>query len=418
MADLSSDGDPSTASLERAPPPPGTSMEDPRVALRRDRLLAALTLTAGLALVVGLPFALKSGAEFFMPTSVALVVGIALIPLLEWLEARRVPPPIAALFCVLLFLVAANVALAAIIVPAIDFFRLLPKRLDRIQENLEPLLDLYSNLERYANRTLRRLATTPVRQSPTAAVAPPSSILELAATSAPAVIIQILYAVLVTFFFLSGWTKIRTKMITNRESFGGAMATARVIQDVVDDVSSYLATITAINIVLGLVTAGTLHLLGMPFPLMWGGIVALFNYIPYFGPVIAALLVALGGLMTFGDVGTALAAPAIMYGLHLVEANVVTPLIVGHRLTINPVLILVSLSFWGWVWGTVGALLAVPLLIIIQTIINGAGKPDIAGFLFEHGTLVRQPRGRSRRTEETDGQKSAGPIVDSPAPVA
>ena len=244
-------------------------------------------------------------------------------------------------------------------------------------------------------------------------MAPPSSILELAATSAPGVIIQVLYAVLVTFFFLSGWTKFRAKMITNRESFGGAMATARVIQDVIDDVSSYLGTITAINIVLGLVTAGALYLLGMPFPLMWGGIVALFNYIPYFGPVISALLVAIGGLMTFRDVGTAMAAPAIMYGLHLIEANVVTPLVVGHRLTINPVLILVSLSFWGWVWGTVGALLAVPLLIIIQTILKGAGKPDIAGFLFEHGTLVRQPQNGVRTSEKSDAA-----VVDSPAPVA
>ena len=348
-----------------------------------------------------------------MPTAVALVVSVALIPLLEWIEARRVPPPIAALFCVLLFLVTANIALAAIVVPAIDFFQLLPTRIDRIQKNLEPLLDLYSNLERYANRTLQRLATSNVRQSPTAAVAPPSSILELAATSAPAVIIQVLYAVLVTFFFLSGWTRIRQRLITNRESFGGAMATARVIQQVVDDVSSYLGTITAINIVLGLITAGALHLLGMPFPLMWGGIVALFNYIPYFGPVIAALLVAIGGLMTFRDVGTAMAAPAIMYGLHLIEANVVTPLVVGHRLTINPVLILVSLSFWGWVWGTVGALLAVPLLIIIQTILKGAGKPDIAGFLFEHGTLVRQPQNGVRTSEKSDAA-----VVDSPAPVA
>jgi predicted PurR-regulated permease PerM len=406
---------PSLSLLDDAADPslPVASSPEPRVALRRDRLLAALTLTAGMGLLIGLPFALKAGAEFFMPTAVAIVVSIALIPLLEWLEARRLPPALAALLCVILFLVAANVALAAIVVPAIDFFRLLPRRIDRIQDNLEPLLDLYSNLERYANRTLRRLAAAPVRQSPTAAVAPPSSILELAATSAPAVIIQVLYAVLVTFFFLTGWTRTRTNMITNRESFGGAMATARVIQDVVDDVSSYLGTITAINIVLGLVTAGALHLLGMPFPLMWGGIVALFNYIPYFGPVIAALLVALGGLMTFNDVATALAAPAIMYGLHLIEANVVTPLIVGHRLTISPVLILISLSFWGWVWGTIGALLAVPLLIIIQTIINGAGKPDIAGFLFEHGTLVRQPTKRSRGFDKSDDE-----VVDSPAPVA
>ncbi|OWK33756.1 AI-2E family transporter [Sphingomonas dokdonensis] len=413
MAELSPELNPAPVVSAGGGIEPDPPAEDPRIALRRDRLLAALTLTAGMGLIIGVPFALKAGAEFFVPTTVALVVSIALIPLLEWLESRRLPPAIASLLCVILFLVAANVALAAIVVPAIDFFRLLPTRIERIQDNLEPLLDLYSNLERYANRTLQRLAAAPVRQSPSAAVAPPSSILELAATSAPGVIIQVLYAILVTFFFLTAWTRTRTGMITSRESFGGAMATARVIQAVVDDVSSYLGTITAINIVLGLVTAGALYLLGMPFPLMWGGIVALFNYIPYFGPVIAALLVALGGLMTFNDVATALAAPAIMYGLHLVEANVVTPLIVGHRLTISPVLILISLSFWGWVWGTVGALLAVPLLIIIQTVIKGAGKPDIAGFLFEHGTLVRQPVRRS-----PEFAKSEDDVVDSPAPVA
>jgi predicted PurR-regulated permease PerM len=71
-----------------------------------------------------------------------------------------------------------------------------------------------------------------------------------------------------------------------------------------------------------------------------------------------------------------------------VEANVVTPFLVGRRLTINPLLILVALSFWAWVWGTAGALLAVPLLIIGKTILDAAGKPDIAGFLFEEGTLI------------------------------
>jgi predicted PurR-regulated permease PerM len=373
--------------------------EDTRVALRRDRLLAGLTLIAGLGLALATPFALKSGAEFFLPTTTALVIAIALIPLLEWLERRRVPSALAALICVLLFLIVANIALAAIVVPATEFFRLLPTRIDRIQNNLAPLLDLYSSLEKYANRTLRQIASTPIRQAPTAGVAPPSSILELAATSAPAVIIQLFFGILTAFFFLSGWTRMRKRTITSRQSFGGAMATARVIQDVVDDVSSYLGTITAINVVLGLIIAGALYALGMPFPLMWGGIVALLNYVPYFGPVVAALLLAIGGLMTFSDVWVALAPPAIMYGCHLIEANVVTPLIVGHRLTINPIMILISISFWGWVWGTTGALLAVPLLIIIQTVIGAAGKPDIAGFLFEHGTLTQQRKGRGDDTD-------------------
>ncbi len=363
-----------------------------RIAMRRDRLLAGLTLTAGAGFILALPFALKEGAEFFLPLTTALVIAIALVPILEWLERRRVPSPLAALLCVLLFLVVANIALAAIIVPATDFFRLLPSRIGRIQDNLAPLLDLYSNLERYVNKALRQVASTPVRQPQTAAVSPPSSILELAATSAPTLIVQFLFGVLVVFFVLSGWTRMRRETIRGRTSFDGAMATARVIQEVVDDVSAYLGTITIINLTLGGAVAGALSLFGMPYPLMWGGIVALLNYIPYFGPVIGALLLAVGGLMTFSDIWIALAPPAIMYGMHLIEANLITPLVVGHRLTISPVMILVSLSFWGWVWGTVGALLAVPLLIILQTVLKAAGKPDIAGFLFEHGTLTHLDR--------------------------
>ena len=365
-----------------------------RIAERRDRLLAGLTLTAGIGLVLALPFALKAGAEFFLPLTVALVIAIALVPILEWFERRRVPSPVAAILCLLGFVMVANVVIAAIVVPATEFFRLLPTRIDRIQATLAPLIDTVSSLEKYVNKTLRTVASVPVRRGAASPVAPPSSLLELAATTAPAVIIQILFGVLIVFFFLSGWTRMRRRTITGRASFDGAMATARVIQDVVDDVSAYLGTITVINVTLGLVVAGLLHLVGMPYPLMWGGIVALFNYIPYFGPVIAALLLGVGGLMTFDNIWTALLPPAIMYACHLTEANAITPLVVGHRLTISPLMILISLSFWGWVWGTAGALLAVPLLIIIQTVVGAAGKPDIAGFLFEHGTLTE---GRERR---------------------
>ncbi|WP_174296475.1 AI-2E family transporter [Sphingomonas bacterium] len=364
--------------------------ESSRTTQRRDRLLAALTLTAGAGFAIGLPFALKAGAEFFLPTAAALVIAIALVPVLEWFERRGLPSPVAALVCVLGFLVIANVALAAIVVPAVAFFRLLPERITRIQHNLAPLVELYGTLVRNANQTLSKLARLPVHTTTTqSAVAPPSSLIELAATSAPAVILQLFFGVLVVFFFLSGWTGLRRRAIVNRASFGGAMATARVIQTMVDDVSAYLGTITLINLTLGAIVAFAFWLIGMPFPLMWGGIVALLNYVPYLGPILAAFLMALGGLMTFSDLWYALLPAAVMTGCHLVEANVVTPLIIGRRLTINPVLILISLSFWGWVWGTGGVLLAVPLLIILQVVVGAAGKPDIAGFLFERGALVR-----------------------------
>lgn len=368
-----------------------------RIAERRDRLLAGLTLTAGIGLVLALPFALKSGAEFFLPLTVSLVIAIALVPVLEWLERRRVPSALAAIMCILGFIGIANVVIAAIVVPATDFFRLLPTRIDRIQANLAPLIETVSALEKYATRTLRTVAAVPVRHGAATPVTPPSSMLELAATTAPTVIIQVLFGVLIVFFFLSGWTRMRRRTITGRSSFDGAMATARVIQDVVDDVSAYLGTITVINVTLGLIVAGLLYLIGLPYPLMWGGIVALLNYIPYFGPVIGALLLGIGGLMTFNDIWTALLPPAVMYGCHLLEANAITPLVVGHRLTISPLLILISLSFWGWVWGTAGAVLAVPLLIIIQTVLGAAGKPDIAGFLFEHGTLTQEGERRPAR---------------------
>ena len=370
---------------------------------RRDRLLGALTLIGGAGFVLAFPFALQAGAEFFLPLTAALVIAIALVPFLEWMERHSVPSKLAALVAVIFFLTICNVALVLIIVPATDWFTILPDRIGQIQANLAPLIDFYSQLQRLVDETVQMLASGPVAAAQTAAVEAPRSLLELAATSAPSAIIQMLFALLVIYFFLASWTSLRNHTISSRESFDGALTIARVIQNVVDATSAYVTTIAIINISLGIAVAIALYLIDMPSPLMWGGIVALLNFIPYFGPILAAILLALGGLMIFNDVWLALLPALIQVSFHVVEANVITPLVLGRRLTMNPLLILVSLSFWGWVWGTPGALLAVPLLIILQTVIAAAGKPDIAGFLFEHGTLMH-----SYREEIPDNlQKSA-----------
>jgi predicted PurR-regulated permease PerM len=188
----------------------------------------------------------------------------------------------------------------------------------------------------------------------------------------------------------------RRRTITGRGSFGSAITMARVIQEVVDSTSAYLGTITLINASVGLLLSLALWMIGMPTPLMWGGLVALANYVPYLGPIAAVILLALGGVLVFVDFWYALLPALIFATIHLIEANVVTPMIVGRRLTINPLLILVALSFWGWVWGTTGALLAVPLLIITKTVFDAAGHPDIAGFLFEEGTLAA-PHGETEQ---------------------
>jgi predicted PurR-regulated permease PerM len=356
--------------------------------LKRVRLLASLTLIGGVGLLIALPFALRAGAEFFLPVTAALVIAIALVPMLEWFERRGVPSNLAAVLCVVLFLMIAVFAIASIVLPAIDWVALIPQRIDRVTKALAPLLELYSSLQKFIDRTVSDIAIGAADTSRTVRVETPNSLLDLITASAPHAAIQLFFALLVIYFFLAGWTGMRKRTIVSRGSFEGALTTARVIQQVVAATSTYIGTITVINVALGALTALILWGLGMDSPIMWGGIVAVLNYIPYLGPIAAALLLALGGLMTFADPWAALLPPAVFVGLHLIEANILTPLIVGRRLTINPLLILVSLSFWAWVWGTTGALLAVPLLIILKTIFSAAGTPDIAGFLFEEGTLT------------------------------
>ena len=355
--------------------------------IKRVRLLASLTLIGSIGLLLALPFALRNGAEFFLPVTAAMVVAIALVPMLEWFERRGVPSNLAAGLCVLIFLMIALFAIASIVLPAIDWVALIPKRIDRVTKALNPILDLYSSLQKFIDKTVSQIATASPKGR-TVTLEQPNSLFDLITTSAPHAAIQLFFALLVIYFFLSHWTGMRKRTIVSRGSFEGALTTARVIQQVVDATSTYIGTITLINVSLGAITAGILYLLGMDSPLMWGGIVAVLNYIPYLGPIASVILLGFGGLMTFTDPWSAVLPPAIFLSLHLVEANVFTPMVVGKRLEINPLLILVSLSFWAWVWGTTGALLAVPLLIILKTVFAAAGTPDIAGFLFEEGTLT------------------------------
>ena len=389
---------------EGAPAPAPAELDEDEagwVGFRRDRLLAALTLICGLLLALALPFALRFGAEFFLPVTAALVIAIALVPLLEWLERRRVPSVLASLICVLLLLTVANIAVASIVFPAMQWGQALPQRIDSIRATLAPIFDLYASLEDFIDDLVREFGQTSSPSAPQAVtVEPPNSLLAIIATSAPHAILQMFFAILVIFFFLAGWTRMRKRTITTRASFDGAMTTARVIQQVVDATSLYLGTITMVNVTIGLVTATILWAIGMPTPLMWGGIVALLNYVPYLGPIASVILLAVGGLMVFPDPWYAVLPALTFASIHLVEANIITPTLVGRRLTINPLLILVALSFWAWVWGTAGALLAVPLLIIAKTVLDAAGKPDIAGFLFEEGILIHDPHDSAPQKQE------------------
>ena len=212
----------------------------------------------------------------------------------------------------------------------------MPSKIPKIRAALEPVIQLYKHLDRWIDKATSQIAIAPAPPSHTVTLEEPHSTVGLLASSAPHLLIQLFFALLVIFFFLAGWTAMRKKAIVTRGSFEGALTTARVIQQVVDATSTYLLTITLINAGLGALTALVLWWLGMPSPVMWGGIVAVANYIPYLGPIVCALLLFFGGLMTYPDVWGAMLPPAAFIGFHLVEANFFTPMVVGHRLTISP----------------------------------------------------------------------------------
>jgi predicted PurR-regulated permease PerM len=202
-----------------------------------------------------MPFALRAGAEFFLPVTAALVIAIALVPMLEWFERRGVPSKFAAVLCVVIFLMIAVFAIASIVLPAIDWVALIPQRIDRVTKALDPLLDLYSSLQKFIDKTVANIAINPGNAGRTVRVETPNSMLDLITASAPHAAIQLFFALLVIYFFLAGWTGMRKRTIVSRGSFEGALTTARVIQQVVAATSTYIGTITVINVALGALTA-------------------------------------------------------------------------------------------------------------------------------------------------------------------
>ena len=155
---------------------------------KRDRLLASLTLIGGAGFLIALPFALRAGAEFFLPVTAALVIAIALVPMLEWFERRGVPSKIAAALCVLIFLVIMMFAIGSIVFPAIDWVARIPERLPKVRETLDPLLDLYKAFDQFMERILSQIVIAP-EATRTVRIETPNSLSGLLTTSAPHVLI-------------------------------------------------------------------------------------------------------------------------------------------------------------------------------------------------------------------------------------
>src|SRR4029077_10877476 len=153
-----------------------------------------------------------------------------------------------------------------------------------------------------------------------------------------------------------------TKLIKLLPTMTDKKRAVSIANEIDTHVSRYLLTVTLINIGLGIAVGTTAGLLGLRNPVMWGAMVALLNFVPYLGALTGIICMTLGAIMSFDSVGYALIFPAIYLGFAMLEGNFITPWIMGRRLTLNPVIVLFSLIFWGWMWGVPGAILAVPIL--------------------------------------------------------
>lgn len=162
-------------------------------------------------------------------------------------------------------------------------------------------------------------------------------------------------------FFLRTWVENLTTLTEKKRAVA-------VTRELTETMSKYLVTITMINIVLGLTTALALSLLGMPNPILWGVLGGVLNYVPYLGALVGVVIIGLAALLHFDSVGYALLAPAIYWGLTVLESGFISPIFLGRQLALNPVMIFLSLVFWGWLWGIPGTLLAVPILVALKVV--------------------------------------------------
>jgi predicted PurR-regulated permease PerM len=193
------------------------------------------------------------------------------------------------------------------------------------------------------------------------------------------------------FFLLAGGDLFLQKLIKVLPQLGDRMKAVEVARATEAAVSAYLTTALLVYIGEGIIVALLLWLLGMPSPMFWGLMVAVLEFIPYLGAAVLVAVLAIAGLTEFDSVGHALLVPASFLAVNIIQANIVWPVLIGHRLTLNPVAIFVGLTFFFWIWGVPGAFIAVPLLATFKILCDHiASLAAVGEFLGERDENERR----------------------------
>jgi len=364
-----------------SPPPTGEPRQYRRasgLAAQELRLISALVVLLAIGLFLALPFVLSIGSVVFLPLVTAIMLMIILSPLADRLAQVGLPNFIASFLALLVFLGALALSLTVVLRPALSLFEDVPALIDRIGTRFQDLQGSFAWMSRLNDKVAAIVGQAETEQ----VVLAGPSMLEQLAFATPSVLLEVLLTFLMAFFMIEARVRMRRRLLLERKHFGTSLKAARVMRDVQDRVAAYILTVGLINLGVGVIVAGGAWALDMRYPVMWGGLAALLNFLPYIGPLAMAALLTLYGLGTADSALVGLVPAAAYLGLHATESNLVTPSILGARFTINPVLILLALSYFSWIWGVVGALLSVPILLTVTALFDHLGKPNLIGFLF------------------------------------
>ena len=326
--------------------------------------VAAHVATVGIFLLLFGAF-LDIARLLLLPVTAAFVIGTMLGPIAERGAAHRIPQWVTAIFLVVLLVVAMNALVLILAAPVSDWVSKGPEIAARLKEKLS-LID-------YPLQWLRGLRDTlnpggdhsaPLDLGVSNLIQPALSLLTPAISFVTPAISQLLIFVGTLFFLLSSRMQMRRAtaiLFAGRES---RLRTLRILSEVESNLTAYFATVAAIYFVEGLCVGLASYFVGLSNPAAWGTLAFVLCFIPYIGPGIVVLVLFGAGLIQFPTATQALLAPTIFIALATIESNFITPTIIGHRLTLSPLAVFLSLVFWAWMWGPVGAFLATPLLII------------------------------------------------------
>ncbi len=360
-------------------PDPAAPESPPRSGAQPIRLRSAVENGSKLGLIGGFVIlfvaALDAISFLAVPIVLALIIGLTLGPTQERLERRGglAPMPAAG---VLMLLVIGTIYIAVLILlaPIEGWLELAPQIWTVLQERLAELQRVLLRVGRAA----QQLGGNAVPRTPRL-IQPglPNELLSTVAVTVPSLLAQVVLFAGTLFFYLATRTRLRVGLLSLCVSRRARLMTAHILRDLERRISAYLGTITLINIVFGLVVTGVLWALGMPTPALWGALATLFNYALYLGPVALAAILFAVALAVYESALAALVVPLAYLGVNAIEGNLVTPALVGQRLSISPLLVFVSVAFWYWLWGPVGGLIAVPIVIIATVIVGHVLAPHL-----------------------------------------